>query len=182
MAAQGYQRNRYQNKRQRIDSQQDTPAQANDNPKFKDSILPLYRAYRKATTAFTKSTHHKEFLTTCIDNGTTPRGLRPNIQPQVPNPNTDFILKWEEATVKYGQKLTEVLQEYWTNREETLKWEVERCNALLKERATPQEMDDIESITKQLSEELRISLRNTKNRKTDDLRASTSRTQATINQ
>lgn len=177
-------RGRPQMKRIRINSEteDDPPREKTFLPKIKDSTLPLYRAYRKASTAYVKSTHHREFLTSCIDQGTTPRGLRPNIQPQVPNPTTEFTLQWEEALIQFGQKLTRILLQYWTEREETTKSESERCHRLLTEKAPTTEIDDIDSIVKQLNEELKISLNETRVRKTEDIRASNSRTRASTRQ
>ena len=61
-----------------------------------------------------KSTHHIELLQTAIANRDPPRGLRPKVNPRIPdNKRIDFIIEWEEVTNTAALNYTRLLLKQW---------------------------------------------------------------------
>ena len=79
--------------------------------------------------------HHIEVLTTVIETRDPPRGLRPKVNPRIPDSkNIDFIIAWEEVTNTAALSYTRLLLENWEGTLKTSKANIEnlesRINAL----------------------------------------------------
>ena len=84
-----------------------------NTPHVSDTNLPVFRYLQKLTSNLAKATHHTEFLNTCSANSNTPKGLRINIQPQLPTTEGTFIIAWSRILEDAQKKLIQTLIDYW---------------------------------------------------------------------
>ena len=69
-----------------------------------------------------KSAHHIELLQQAIINRELPRGLRPKVNPRIPdNKRIDFIIEWEEVTNTAALNHTKLLLKQWEFTQKTTK-------------------------------------------------------------
>ena len=81
-----------------------------------NNTLIYYKTLRKIERGILKANHHKNFLTSHLDKGTTPRGLQANITSQIPDISPSFQIQWETAHLNFSTALTTLLRDYWSNR------------------------------------------------------------------
>ena len=63
-----------------------------------------------------KSQHHIEILQSSIESRTPPRGLRPRVNPRIPdNKNIDFLIEWDQVTTEAALSYTRLLLKHWEN-------------------------------------------------------------------
>ena len=61
-----------------------------------------------------KSQHHIEILNQAIESRTPPRGLRPRVNPRIPdNKNIDFLIEWDQVTTDAALSYTRLLLKHW---------------------------------------------------------------------
>ena len=82
--------------------------------KLRPELSTLLTCYIKQTRSIVKSAHHIEILQTAVLNRDPPRGLRPKINPRIPdNKQIDFIIEWEEVTNTAALNYTKLLLKHW---------------------------------------------------------------------
>jgi hypothetical protein len=94
------------------------------------SVEALYRTLRNLKGKTIQCQHHINNMETHIMNGTAPRGLQSNIQPNVPSIDITLIRKWEATKLEYQSKLLICLRDYWIRHHENL---LQKCNKLEEE-------------------------------------------------
>ena len=82
--------------------------------KLRPELSTLLTCCIKQTRSIVKATHHIQILTTAVQNRDPPRGLRPKVNPRIPdNKNIDFIIEWEEVTNTAALNYTKLLLKNW---------------------------------------------------------------------
>ena len=90
--------------------------------KLRPELNTLLTCMIKQVRTSVKSKHHIEILNTAIQNRDPPRGLRPRINPRIPDSKQiDFIIEWEEVTNTAALNYTKLLLKHWTTTETTAK-------------------------------------------------------------
>ena len=126
--------------------------------KLRPELNTLLTCMIKQTRTTIKSRHHIEILNTAIQNRDPPRGLRPRINPRIPDSKQiDFIIEWEEVTNTAALNYTKLLQKHWTHSEQiaqdnitNLNNRIELLNASLEEwNYIKETLDRIETQTKE---------------------------------
>ena len=113
--------------------------------------LIYYKTLRKIERGLLKANHHRDFLKSHVEKGTTPRGLQANITSQIPDISTAFQLKWEQAHLDFSTNLTIVLQEYWNTRYQTLEKEKTELISEVTTKCSAKEAQDIEGLLSKLT-------------------------------
>ena len=109
---------------------------SSDEPPTKE---PLKRLRPKLSTLLTclvkqrrplvKSAHHIELLPTAITNRDPPRGLRPKVNPRIPDSKRiDFITEWEEVTNTAALNYTRFLLKQWEFTQKTARENIDNLN------------------------------------------------------
>ena len=63
-----------------------------------------------------KSQHHIEILQSSIESRTPPQGLRPRVNPRIPdNKNIYFPIEWDQVTTEAALSYTRLLLKHWEN-------------------------------------------------------------------
>lgn len=96
-----------------------------DRPRLPAAVVPLFEALRRLRIQAHRCQRHIDFLKTCIKDGIVPKGLQTRVNPQLPNFSTQFGISWDQCHVEFGLKLTNLLQNFWTERHEYLTTEIE---------------------------------------------------------
>ena len=61
-----------------------------------------------------KATHHIEILQEAVLTRNPPRGLRPRINPRIPdNKQIDFLIEWDQVTTEAAISYTKLLLKHW---------------------------------------------------------------------
>ena len=82
-----------------------------------------------------KSRHHIEILQESVNTRNPPRGLRPRINPRIPdNKQIDFLIEWDQVTTEAAISYTKLLLKHW---EQVLKNSTENIEKI-EERITSQ--------------------------------------------
>ena len=82
--------------------------------KLRPELSTLLTCSIKQTRSIVKATHHIQILTTGVQNRDPQRGLRPKVNPRIPdNKNIDFIIEWEEVTNTAALSYTKLLLKNW---------------------------------------------------------------------
>ena len=82
--------------------------------KLRPELSTLLTCSIKQTRSIVKATHHTQILSTAILNRDPPRGLRPKVNPRIPDSkNIDFIIEWEEVTNNAALSYTKLLLKNW---------------------------------------------------------------------
>ena len=98
--------------------------------KLRPELSTLLTCYIKQTRSIVKSAHHIEILQTAILNRDPPRGLRPKINPRIPdNKQIDFIIEWEEVTNTAALNYTKLLLKHWEFTSNTAKENINNLEA-----------------------------------------------------
>jgi hypothetical protein len=131
-----------------------------DSPrKIDEKNVSRFKVLKKLNIQRTRTEHHINYLQKCITTKSVPRALRVNLTPQVPVISSTLQIKWEEAHIEFGNKLCEILLQYWENRHTQLQQEIEIISKDLKEITSPEQIelitDIISSITINVERELR---------------------------
>ena len=88
--------------------------------KLRPELSTLLTCSIKQTRSIVKATHHIQILTTAVQNRDPPRGLRPKVNPRIPdNKNIDFIIEWEEVTNTAALNYTKLLLKNWETTRKT---------------------------------------------------------------
>ena len=76
-----------------------------------------------------KSAHHIELLQTAIANRDPPQGLRPKVNPRIPdNKRIDFIIEWEEITNTAALNYTRLQLKQWEFTQTTARENTDNLN------------------------------------------------------
>ena len=82
--------------------------------RLRPELSTLLTCLIKQTRSLVKSSHHIELLQTAIINRDPPRGLRPKVNPRIPDSKRiDFIIEWEEVTNTAALNYTKLLLKQW---------------------------------------------------------------------
>lgn len=147
----------------------DTPAQPK-NPRIPDDAVPYFKILRKLVMTHTKATHHSTFLHDCINRRATPKGLQAKISAQIPEPDLDFTLKWEQAHWDFSRELTTLLANYYSNRAKTTEGLIAKASTELATRCDQTTLTYIHKLNSTLEQTLKTDLQERRNRKTVDSR------------
>jgi hypothetical protein len=90
----------------------------------------LYRTLRNLRGKTIQCEHHIKTMEDNIINGTTPRGLQSNLQPNVPSIDTILIRQWEGVKLEFQSKLLVCLRDYWVRHHSSL---LDKCGNLEEE-------------------------------------------------
>jgi hypothetical protein len=96
----------------------------------KPSTEALFRTLRNIRGKTVQCEHHISNMENHIMNGTAPRGLSSNIQPNVPSIDTILIRQWEGVKLEYQSKLLICLRDFWTRHHQSL---LHKCESLEEE-------------------------------------------------
>ena len=98
--------------------------------RLRPELSTLLTCLIKQTRSVVKASHHIEVLTTAIETRDPPRGLRPKVNPRIPDSkNIDFIIKWEEVTNTAALNYTKLLLENWEGTLKTSKANIENLES-----------------------------------------------------
>ena len=98
--------------------------------KLRPELSTLLTCYIKQTRSIVKSAHHIEILQTAVLNRDPPQGLRPKINPRIPdNKQIDFIIEWEEVTNTAALNYTKLLLKHWEFTSNTAKENINNLEA-----------------------------------------------------
>ena len=106
---------------------------------FNKTTQSYLKAFIKLTRQQVKATHHLTVLRKTIKEHRPPRGLTPSIKHNIPKAPPSLIVQWNLALQETGEKLTNILIEYWENQVQEVSYEQERLKAELDERKELQE-------------------------------------------
>lgn len=130
-----------------------------------DKNQALFKTINKITTKMEKAKHHKSFLTSHIDKGTTPRGLVPNINCQIPDISPELHLEWENTLTNTGKSLCGILINYWNLRVTTLQAQFDTYFLQLESQCNPQELTTVNRILDNLRTTIQQDLVDRRNKK-----------------
>ena len=156
--------------------------------RLRPELSTLLTCLIKQTRSVVKATHHIELLSTAIATRDPPRGLRPKVNPRIPdNKNIEFIIEWEEVTNSAALSYTKLLLKNWegtlkTSREniENLETRINKLQSSVEEWTYIREtLNRIESQTKEDLERTRP--RGPRNQIGQDQEATTSTTPQMMN-
>ena len=90
-----------------------------------DPAIPYYKLCRKLALNLNKAQHHHTYLQQCIESIITPKGLQTKVPPQIPDQKSTFTIEWEQSHLEFSRNLTIILSEYYHERIEEIKQELE---------------------------------------------------------
>lgn len=103
-----------------------------------DNAVPYFKSARRALQSRIRADHHVSYLTFCLDNNTTPRGLQNRIPPAIPDQNFNFLIKWETAHNDFASELTRLLRDYYNDRSLSLQQQYDLCISEITLTCTPE--------------------------------------------
>ena len=119
--------------------------------RLRPELNTLLSVLIKQTRAALKASHHIELLTTAVQTRNPPTGLRPRVNPRIPdNKNITFLIEWDQITTDAAISYTRLLLRHWesvqTGAIENISYIEERINT---QQATEQEWTFIKEVIKQ---------------------------------
>ena len=108
-----------------------------------EAIFRTLRNYRGKTV---QCQHHIDLLERHVMNNTAPRGLTVNIQPNVPQNDTDFLIQWEKLKLDFQSKLLLALCEFWKRHKANLEEESTKLEQSLKANTTQEEWQTMQEL------------------------------------
>ena len=128
--------------------------------KLRPELSTLLTCSIKQTRSIVKATHHTQILSTAILNRDPPRGLRPKVNPRIPDSkNIDFIIEWEEVTNNAALSYTKLLLKNWENTLKTAKENIQNLELRITSlQATKEEWTYIRETLLKIEEQTREDL------------------------
>ncbi len=111
------------------------------------------KAAIKIERQFVKANHHLTKLTADIENSRPPKGLTPNIQAQIPEKDTQFVITWEDTKLRHALEYTQILKEYWAARKAKIQQERQLLHTTIREATTQEQWTEIEKILETQADE-----------------------------
>ena len=134
--------------------------------RLRPELSTLLTCLIKQTRSTVKASHHIELLTTAIVTRDPPRGLRPKVNPRIPDSkNIEFIIEWEEVTNTAALSYTKLLLKNWEGTLKTSKENIENLETRInKLQASVEEWTYIRETLHKIEKQTREDLERTKPR------------------
>lgn len=136
------------------------------NPRIPDDAVPYFKILRKLVMTHTKASHHSTFLHDCLTRRATPKGLQVKLTAQVPDPDLDFSLKWDQAHWEFSKTLTTLLANYYLARAKTTEKSIVTASSELAKRCDKETLEYIHQLNKTIETNLQLDLLKRRNQKT----------------
>ena len=128
--------------------------------KLRPELITFLTCSIKQTRSIVKATHHTQILSTAIQNRDSPHGLRPKVNPRIPDSkNIDFIIEWEEVTNTAALSYTKLQLKNWENTLKTAKENIQNLEARISSlQATKEEWTYIRETLSKIEEQTKEDL------------------------
>lgn len=140
------------------------------NPRIPDDAVPYFKILRKLITTQIKSQHHSEYLKECLARRATPKGLQVKLSAQIPEPDLNFSLKWDQAHWNFSKHLTTLLADYYSARVKLTTAEIATAYKELTARCDPETLQYINKLNLNIQDKLKQELLERRNKKIADSR------------
>ncbi len=110
------------------------------------NLQGFLNALQRITRSLEKANHHRDLLTTAVDNNRPVRGLIPKVVPRIPDTPTDFIIKWIDTLQETGLELTKQLKAYWSDRSAKLQADLQALKTRAQAAATAEQWNAMAEI------------------------------------
>lgn len=111
-----------------------------------------FRALKSISSKQVQCTHHIELLENHLMNGTSPKGLSSNLQPNVPYADTTLLIQWEKVKLEFQSKLILTLSQYWRRYKEKLEEDHSRLSQQLKANTVHEEWTKMQEILQKVTD------------------------------
>ena len=82
--------------------------------RLRPELNTLLSVLIKQTRSSIKAEHHIELLQIAIDTRNPPQGLRPRVNPRIPdNKEINFLIEWDQTTTEAAISYTKLLLKHW---------------------------------------------------------------------
>ena len=155
-----------------VDAPEQPIPEANKKFEFRLALQPSLKGIIRQTRKLTKAQHHVEILSEALKTEKFPRGLRPNINPRVPNSQeVKFVDDWEGALNTTAQVLTQCLLAKWIKEQERAELQIQEAEATMRDRkVTKEEMLEVHKIRDQVVVQTKLDMERSKDERRKEIK------------
>lgn len=136
----------------KVNTSTSTTSLSGSRQKIRPDLQPIIKGLIKQVRTHTKATHHCNILDEAITARNPPKGLRPNINPRIPDAkDLDFTIAWERASLESALLFSKALLNRWKSIQENAEKQIEKAEARLEaEGISESERQEVQQIKEQI--------------------------------